>query len=228
MRDSLGQDLWYPGMPTVAEPWQQTPEASQDITDVDAASFGSWWDRFTTIWPDFLNLRGEIQTHQERWQSLASDAYAAGDVEGMRAYQANVRALDSVEAERQSVEDAVTRFRDTWQALKDYLAGLGRWFGMQGLGGLGLPPLVLAIGIPALIAAIAWVVTSYMSIRADLEFDRQALESAEAGTITPEQARAMIAARTGPGLLSLTTGGLGTPLLLVGGGVLLLWFLGRR
>lgn len=230
MNPGLGQDLWYPGAPEAAvQAGGYTESTATDVTDADASAFSSWWDRFTAIWPAFLGLRGEIQDHQNRWSQLATAAYHAGDIEGMRALRANATMLDTLESTRQQVEDTVNRFRDAWEQFKSYLQNLGRWFGLAGLGGLGLPPLLLVIGVPAALAAIAWVVTTYYRLRADLDFDRATLEAAEAGRITPAQAASLIEARTGGPLVSLGLGGGIMPLVLVGGAAVVVFFMmGRR
>lgn len=193
------------------------------------AEFWRLWQRFIDIWPQFLGLRSEIDEHRARWEALAQAAYAAGDIEGMRAYRANIARLEAMERERSEVEGTVARFKAVWDTIVSYIERARSWLGLSGL---GLPPLLLPIGLAAAVAALAWVVNTYLKLRADLDFDREALAAAERGTITPQQAAEMIEARTGEGgLLSLGVPGLGrwnlTPLLLVGGIVMMAWWLGQ-
>lgn len=213
----LGQEVGLLPLPTL--PTQETAGAAQDISDSQASTFASWWDRFTSIWPDFLNMAGEIADHQTRWQALAQDAYQANAWDDYATFSGLAANLDATERERKAVEDTVTRYRDGWDAVKGYLQQLGRWLGF-GSPGLGLPPLILAVGIGTLIAAIAYVVTTYAKIRADLDFDRETLAAAEAGSISAGQAKDMIQSRQGGTLLGgLFSGGVQglTGYLLLGG-----------
>lgn len=169
---------------------EATVAGGQDLTDADAATFSAWWQRFTAIWPAFLQLRDEIQDHANRWAALAEAAYAEGDVEGYRALTANAERLRQLEQDRSQVETTVARFKSGWDSLQTYIGNLGRWFGLQG-NGLGLAPLVLLVGIPTLIGALAWVVQKYFEIRNGLDYDMELLRSAEGGRLTPGQIEAL-------------------------------------
>jgi len=203
------------------------PEASggspEDLTAGQAASFRTLWERFTGIWPAFLGLERELVDRAARWRLLALDRYRAGDIEGYRALLARVQNLERLEAGRKDVQGRVLQFKDAWEAIRSYIANAGRWLGVQGLGNgrLGLPPLLLVVGIPAALAALGYVINSYLSIRADLDADAQVLAAVEAGRITAEAGAALIAARQPKGLFA-GLGGAMMPLVLVGGGLLAL------
>jgi hypothetical protein len=228
-RYRLGQDLGQDVEGLIPEP--VTATTVQDVTAEEAAGFASLWQRFERLWPQVLQQRQEILEHRERWARLAREAARAGDIEGMRVYNQRVTQLDALEADRQQVESVVQRMREAWDAIRTYLRSAGQWLGISSLGGLGLPPIALAVGIPAAIAALAWVVNTILRIRADLDVDRQLLEAAERGVITPEQAARAIAERqreAAGGLLSIGAGGAWPSLLLVGLVLVGLWAVSRR
>jgi hypothetical protein len=202
-------------------------EPGSDVSADDARNFADLWTKFTGLWPAFLALQGEISDHRDQWAQLARAAYDAGDIESFRAYSYNGTKLDELEGERAKAEATVNKYRDHWDALKTYLANLGRWFGLQGYSTtrLGLPPLVLAVGLVAVISALAYVVNTYMRVRADLDFDAQLLEQVRNGQVSATDAAAILKSRPPaagtpdkPGLPSL---GSIAGLLLVGGAVVL-------
>ena len=203
------------------------PEAAggspEDLTAGQAASFRTLWERFTSIWPAFLGLERELVDRAARWRLLALDRYRAGDVEGYRALLARVQNLERMEAGRKNVQGRVLQFKDAWEAIRSYIANAGRWLGVQGLGNgrLGLPPLLLVVGIPAALGALVYVINTHQRIRADLDADAQVLAAVEAGRITAEAGAALIGARQPKGLFAGLGGAL-TPVVLVGGGLLAL------
>jgi len=223
-RYRLGQDI----EPDVMFPEAVTASAGTptDVSPEQAGSFASLWQRFSALWPEVQQQREQIFDQRERWRALARQAYEAGDMEGFRAYSARITALDALEADRQQAESLVQRFRDAWDSLKTYLSAAGRWLGISSLGGLGLPPLVLAVGLPAALAALAWVVNTILRIRAELAADRQLLEAAERGVISGSQAVQAITQRErASGALVSIGGGSWSGLLLLGAVGLGLWFL---
>lgn len=197
--------------------------AEQDLTAGQAASFRSLWQRFTSIWPAFLGLERELVDRAARWRLLALDKYRAGDIEGYRALLLRVKNLERLEAQRKDVEGRVRQFKDAWEAIRSYIANAGRWLGVQGLEGpgLGLPPLLLLIGIPAALAALGYVINTHSRIRADLDADAQVLAGVEAGRLTPQAGAALVAARRPAGLFA-GLGGATMPLVLIGGGLVVL------
>lgn len=219
-------------MPTEFGPPPVTDQAPvQELTETEASSFASLWQQFTQLWPEVLSQRQQILDQRERWRALARAAYDAGDLEGFRAYSQRITALDALEADRQEAESLVGRFREVWETLRTYLLSAGRWLGISSLGGLGLPPLVLAVGIPAALGALAWVVNTVLRIREELAVDRQLLEAAERGVLTPQQAAEAIARRErGGGALLSLGGGAWSGLLVIGAVLIGLWLVagGRR
>ncbi len=215
----LGQEPVVEVLPPEAE--GGSPE---DLTAGQAASFRTLWQRFTGIWPAFLGLERELVDRAARWRLLALDRYRAGDVEGYRALLARVQNLERLEAGRKDVEARVRQFKDAWEGLRTYIANAGRWLGVQGLGNgrLGLPPLLLVVGIPAALAALGYVINTHLSIRADLDADAQVLAAVEAGRLSAAAGAALIAARRPKGFLEALGGGVGLPLVLIGGGLLAL------
>ncbi len=197
---------------------------AQELSDADASSFASYWRQFTAIWPAFLSLESEISEHASRWSALAEQAYAAGDVEGFRALSARAAAIRQLEADRSAVAQTVAKFKDAWDTLWSYIQHAGRWLGLQGLAGLGIPPLLLLIGIPTLVGALAWVVQKYFEIRQGLDYDLTLLRAAEEGRLTPAQIQQLQrpeAARGGEGLswpLALAVVGIGLVALTMLGG----------
>lgn len=201
---------------------------AQDLTTPQAADFRSLWERFTSIWPAFLGLQRELVDRAARWRLVALDAYRRGDIEGYRALLLRVQNLERLEAQRKTVEGRVRQFKDAWEAMRSYIANAGRWLGVQGLAGpgLGLPPLLLVVGIPAALAALVYVINTHQKIRADLDADAQVLAAVEAGRVSAEAGAALIAARQPKGLFA-GLGGAVAPVLLVGGGLLVLLAFGR-
>lgn len=203
------------------------PEAAggspEDLTAGQAAGFRTLWQRFTGIWPAFLGLERELVDRAARWRLLALDKYRGGDIEGYRALLARVQNLERMEAQRKDVQARVLQFKDAWEAIRSYIANAGRWLGVQGLGNgaLGLPPLLLVVGIPAALAALGYVINTHARIRADLDADAQVLAAVEVGRLSAEAGAALIAARQPKGLFA-GLGGAMTPLVLVGGGLLAL------
>ena len=78
-----------------------------------------------------------------------------------------------------------------------------------------------SVGIPAALAALAYVINTHSRIRAELDADAEILAGVEAGRLTPAAAAALLAARRPAGLFAGLGGALG-PLVLVGGGLLAL------
>ena len=188
-----------------------TDLSGQTPTAGDVNTFSSWYDRFTQIWPAFLMLSQEIQDHISEWSALATERYRAGDIEGFRAAKARVTALTAMESERSTVAATVGKFKDAWDSFRGWITNAGLWAGAGSSAfsgpGLGIAPLALVIGIPALIAAIAWVVNTYLRLRTDLDYDAKLLADVSAGRLTPAQATALQRGGTGAGMT--LGGGLG-------------------
>ncbi len=228
-RPALGAvDILPPDYPPEYFPTEGETAAegtAQEVTAGAADTFKRLWQQFTAIWPSFLALRDELADHAARWGALGEARYRAGDLEGFRAYQAKVTELAATEGQRQAVEDRVQQFREAWEALRSYIAQGGRWLGL-GSPGLGLAPLLLAVGIPAALAALAWVVRSYLQIRADLDADLQILQAVEAGRLTPAAAAQLLEARRPAGLFA-GAGSWVAPVVIVAGGIVG-WLVLRR
>jgi hypothetical protein len=217
------QASWNPWDPwTDVVPTSTLDQGTQSVNGQQAGYFAQLWDRWTNLWPSFLGLRQEILDRQARWQRLYDSALASDDAERLNIAVAALTALDSDESQRSAVESTVLKFRDTWYALRDYLVSAGRWIGM---GGLGIPPLVLVLGIPAALAALAWVISTYTTVRGRLDADAQVLAAAERGAITTSQAAAILGQRgqSAP-MFSADLSGWGPWLFLAGGlGAIYLW-----
>lgn len=225
MRRRLGQEV------ALTDVVAEAPPSGESIAPEQASMFGALWVRFTQLWPEALAMRDEIAGHRARWEALASQAYAAGDIEGFRAYSRRVTDLDALERDRAAVVAQVERFREAWYALRDWLRGIGSWFGVSSLGQLGLPPVVLAVGAATAIATLGWVVNTILRLRNELDQDRQVLEAAERGVLPPaEAARVLVERERGAPWISVGPGGLAfSTWLLIGAGVLVaLWAFGRR
>ncbi len=201
-RRGLGQD-----MPSLFD--TSAAEGAQDISDADAATFSSWWQQYTSIWPAFLETRQEIADHKARWLQIAQDAYGRSDMATWKSATDHAIDLNSLEQQRAAVEARAVKYRDAWDGIKQYLSSLGRWSGMGYFHGLGLPPLVLAVGLASAIAAIAYVVTTYYQIRRQLDFDQGLLGDVEAGKITAQDAAALKKAGAGAAGIGGALGDLG-------------------
>lgn len=222
----MGQGpVWNPNLgvyewPDVVPPVSDQSAGGQTLNTAEAGTFARLWDRWTNLWPSFLGLRQEILDRRARWGRLYDSAFASDDAERLRVAGAALARLDDDERQRSAVESTVLKFRDTWNALRDYLVSAGRWFGMQGL---GIPPLVLVLGVPAALAALAWVINTYATIRGNLDADALILAAAERGAITTGQAETILRTRRQAApLFGADLSGWG-PWLFLGGGLIALY-----
>lgn len=206
-------------------------QATQGILDALGAKVGEFRANFARwqaegksdlarLPTDLARIKADLLAGQQR-------LYRAGDIEGFRALGARITEVEALERKAAEVASYAGRWSGTWETLASWLGQVG---GMFGLGVLPLA-LPLALSIPvalAAIAALAWVVSSWLDTRARAQSLRELAAQVSAGTLTAQQAGELVrAAAPAPGIFG-GLGGLGTTALLVLGVLAVAAFALRR
>ena len=170
-------------------------------------------------------LERMLTESKARLSEAANVAYRAGDVEGMRAFNARVTEAEALLRDLAEVQSTASRWQSTWDTLTGWLTQAAWEYGSIGVGILPiLAPVAIATAVAA-VGALAWVINSWQTIRARSATIKDLADRVAAGQLTAEAAARLAAAAEPPGMFAGFGAGLGTvlPLLLIGGLALFLW-----
>lgn len=198
----LGQDM--PPVDWMTQDPAGDPAGGQTVSSAEISSFSSWWGKFSNAWADLQRMGAELADHRARWAAVQAAANNAGDSASANYATERYNLVGTWQVLYGQVLETISRYSDTWDQIKSYVSSFGQWVGLSGL---GVFPLLLPVAIGAAIAALAWVINRWQDLRANLIYDRQLLQSAEAGRISGRTAADLAAARRGGGASSLMTQG---------------------
>lgn len=179
----------------------------------------------STASQDLPALEQTLTRAKANLAAAAERAYKAGDIEGMRAFNARVTEAEALLRDLATVQGTASRWQGTWDMLSAWLTQAVWEYGTIGLGVLPLlAPIAIATAVAA-VGALAWVINTWQTIRARTATIKDLADRVAAGQLTAEQARALAAAAEPPGIFAGFGAGLGAmiPLLLVGAVALILW-----
>lgn len=187
--------------------------------------FRSDYDRLLSIWPAFLALGDELAETRNRYFQMSRAARGAGDTAAASGFDAGAaRLADMIELHRATLGQ-VNGWRDTWESIKEAMAQGGEWYGaMPGMAGLAAPGVVVGVSAVAGIAALAVVLSRYLTLRNQLDREAQIMAKIDAGQLSPAEGAELIKAGAPGGLLTGLFSGIGgSPLsiaILLAGGLL--------
>jgi len=194
--------------------------------------FKNYYDAIKNRWGEFISIRPKLDALVVRLSVARMKADQRKDA----------KAVDDID----DLRIKVAALTNLWISVKEkYDSWIGKWIQaekeQEGLSGLGIAPIVLAVVGVASIAAAAYIAKHMIDIFADYSKLSDLTDKVEKGLITPEQATKIYkeTRSTSPSMTEMISekigigigGGIGTGLMIVAGGIGiagLIWYMRRK